>query len=290
MSDGIDTADQAGVIFFDRSFDGGPGELVQLSPLVRRMLAGNSGPMTFTGTRTYVVGTSEVAIIDPGPDRPDHVAALLAALRGETITTILVTHTRRERVFLAHFPRQAIGNAVYAANDFDYAPDVILRDGDAIEAKNFSLVCVETPGHAMNHQAFALPQESALFRAIMSWPGRPLSSRPRMARCAITWHRSKNSWLATIKLDGAWRAGQGAATFCPCAPPASPRLRNRDPLPLRGRRLHDRGDRRERLRGPRPGAYQRGRRIGPRSHRGSGGARDGRDRRAVALGALYRPA
>lgn len=132
------------------------------------MVAGNSGPMTFTGTCTYVVGTGEVAIIDPGPDGPDHIAALLAALRGETIATILVTHTHKDhspgaRVLKAatgarifgcapyRFPRQAIGNAVYAANDFDYAPDVILRDGAAIEAKNFSLVCVETPGHAMNH-------------------------------------------------------------------------------------------------------------------------------------------
>jgi Metallo-beta-lactamase superfamily len=168
MDDGIDSADQAGMISFDRSFDGGLGELVQLSPLVRRMVAGNAGPMTFTGTCTYVVGTGEVAVIDPGPDRPDHIAALLAALRGETVTTILVSHTHTDhspgaRALKAatgarivgcaayHFPRQTIGNAVYAADDFDYAPDVILHDGDAIEGKNFSLVGVETPGHAMNH-------------------------------------------------------------------------------------------------------------------------------------------
>ena len=160
MNDGIDSADQAGMISFDRSFDGGLGELVQLSPLVRRMVAGNAGPMTFTGTCTYVVGTGEVAV------RP--YSALLAALRGETVTTILVSHTHIDRSPGAralkaatgariigcaayHFPRQTIGNAVYAANDFDYAPDVILHDGDAIEGKNFSLVCVETPGHAMNH-------------------------------------------------------------------------------------------------------------------------------------------
>jgi glyoxylase-like metal-dependent hydrolase (beta-lactamase superfamily II) len=122
------------------------------------------------------------------PDRPDHIAALLAALRGETITTILVTHTHKDhspgaRALRAatgarivgcapyHFPRQTIGNAVYAANDFDYAPDVILHEGDAIEGKNFSLVCIETPGHATNHRAFALPQESALFSGdhVMAW-------------------------------------------------------------------------------------------------------------------------
>jgi glyoxylase-like metal-dependent hydrolase (beta-lactamase superfamily II) len=152
------------------------------------MVAGNAGPMTFTGTCTYVVGTGEVAVIDPGPDRPDHIPPCSRLCVCETVTTILVSHTHTDhspgaRALKAatgarivgcaayHFPRQTIGNAVYAANDFDYAPDVILHDGDAIERKNFSLVCVETPGHAMNHQAFPMPQESALFSGdhVMAW-------------------------------------------------------------------------------------------------------------------------
>ena len=188
MSDGFNLAVQAGKISFDRSFFGAPGELVRLSPLVRRIVASNAGPMTFTGTCTYVVGTGEVAIIDPGPDRPDHITALLTALHDETITAIYVTHTHKDhspgaRAIKAatgarilgcapyDFTSRAAGNPIDAAHDSDYAPDTILRDGGAIEGKNFSLICVETPGHAMNHQAFALPQENALFSGdhVMAW-------------------------------------------------------------------------------------------------------------------------
>ena len=182
------TAPPEGEMSYDRSFAGAPGELVRLSPLVRRMVAGNAGPMTFTGTCTYVVGAGEVAVIDPGPERSDHIPALLTALRGETITAILATHTHKD-----HSPgaralkaatgariigcaphdvrRQATANPIDAAQDLDYAPDTILHDGEAIEGKNFSLVCVETPGHARNHQAFALPQEDALFSGdhVMAW-------------------------------------------------------------------------------------------------------------------------
>ena len=188
MSDGFNLAGQAGEISFDRSFFGAPGKLVRLSPLVRRIVAGNAGPMTFTGTCTYVVGTGEVAIIDPGPDRPDHITALLAALHDETITAIYVTHTHKDhspgaRALKAatgarilgcapyDFTSRTAGNPIDAAHDSDYAPDTILRDGNVIEGKNFSLSCVETPGHAMNHQAFALPQENALFSGdhVMAW-------------------------------------------------------------------------------------------------------------------------
>jgi glyoxylase-like metal-dependent hydrolase (beta-lactamase superfamily II) len=152
------------------------------------MVAGNAGPMTFTGTCTYVVGTGEVAIIDPGPDLPDHMIALLAALRGETITAIVVTHTHKDHSPGARalksatgtrilgcaphdFRRRAAGNPIDAAHDSGYVPDVILSDGDAVEGKNFTLICVETPGHAMNHQAFALPEENALFSGdhVMAW-------------------------------------------------------------------------------------------------------------------------
>jgi glyoxylase-like metal-dependent hydrolase (beta-lactamase superfamily II) len=172
---------------FNRSFEGAPGELVRLSPLVRRMVAGNAGPMTFTGTCTYVVGSGQVAIVDPGPDKPDHLSALIDALRGETIATILVTHTHRDHSPGARALKDAtgakiIGCAPYesreneglrldAAHDFDYAPDVGLREGEAFEGANFTLVCVETPGHAMNHLAFALPEENALFSGdhVMAW-------------------------------------------------------------------------------------------------------------------------
>lgn len=78
---------------FDRDYDPRYGELVQLAPGIRRMVANNPGPFTFYGTGTYVIGTGRVAVIDPGPDLPAHVQALQAALVGERISHILVTHT-----------------------------------------------------------------------------------------------------------------------------------------------------------------------------------------------------
>jgi glyoxylase-like metal-dependent hydrolase (beta-lactamase superfamily II) len=176
-------------IAFDRSFAGAPGELLRLSPLVRRMTAGNAGPMTFTGTCTYVVGDGEVAIIDPGPDRVEHVNALLAALRGETVAAILVTHTHKDHAPAARALRAATGARILGcapfapeaadpesfrpdgSHDAAYAPDSVLRDGDVFEARTFTLAGVETPGHTMNHLAFFLPREQALFSGdhVMAW-------------------------------------------------------------------------------------------------------------------------
>lgn len=176
---------------FDRAIPAPPGELVRVSPLIRRIAAGNPGPMTFTGTCTYVVGAGEVAVIDPGPDLADHIEALLEALAGETIASILVTHTHRDHSPAARRLKQATGARIVgcaparlapergerrslrldAAHDLSHAPDAVLREGDAIEGGGFTLVCVETPGHAANHLAFVLPQEKALFTGdhVMAW-------------------------------------------------------------------------------------------------------------------------
>jgi len=176
---------------FDRSFVGAPGELVRLSPLVRRMVAGNAGPMTFTGTCTYVVGTGHVAVVDPGPEAYDHIAALLEALRGETITAILVTHTHKDHSPGARLLKEATGAGIHgcppytmtagdtgdtslrldAAHDLEHAPDFVMQDGDTIEGRGFTLVCVTTPGHTANHRTFALPREKALFSGdhVMAW-------------------------------------------------------------------------------------------------------------------------
>jgi glyoxylase-like metal-dependent hydrolase (beta-lactamase superfamily II) len=179
-------------ICFDRSFEGKPGELICLSPLVRRMVAGNAGPMTFTGTCTYVIGTGRVAIIDPGPSDRDHLRALLDALQGEKVTAILVTHTHKDHSPGARALKEATGAKIYgcepyavptrdddrgvslrldAAHDLDHAPDLTMRDGDVVEGPDFVLTCVETPGHTRNHLAFALAQESALFTGdhVMAW-------------------------------------------------------------------------------------------------------------------------
>ncbi|WP_026607137.1 MBL fold metallo-hydrolase [Methylocapsa acidiphila] len=179
---------QSEEIAFDRSLPARPGELVRLSPLVRRMIAGNAGPMTFTGTCTYVVGNGPVAIIDPGPDDPAHISALLEVLGDETIAAILVTHTHRDHSPGARLLKQASGAKIIgcaphrpsqeagfgrldAAHDRDHAPDAIMSEGDSIETAEFALTCVETPGHAANHLAFALAQEDALFSGdhVMAW-------------------------------------------------------------------------------------------------------------------------
>ena len=178
-------------IEFDRSATAPPGEVVRLSPLVRRLIAGNGGPMTFTGTCSYIVGRGRVAIIDPGPDDADHVARLLAAVSGETVSHIVITHTHRDhspasRAIRAATGAQLVGcgphraarelalgeqNPLDAAADRDYAPDLQMRDGDAVSGPGWSLAAVETPGHTANHLAFMLAEEESLFSGdhVMAW-------------------------------------------------------------------------------------------------------------------------
>src|SRR3712207_394090 len=74
----------------------GSGRVERLGGRIRRILAPNPSPFTYTGTQTYIVGEGEVAVIDPGPDLPGHVEALAAALRGERVAAILCTHTHRD--------------------------------------------------------------------------------------------------------------------------------------------------------------------------------------------------
>jgi glyoxylase-like metal-dependent hydrolase (beta-lactamase superfamily II) len=176
---------------YNRDFDGVPGEVKTLSPLVRRILADNSGLFTFKGTNTYIVGEGHVAVIDPGPDDPVHVTAILSALQNETVAAILVTHTHHDHSPAARALKQATGaeiigcgphaparnlelgeiNPLDASNDLDHKPDWQLHEGERFVGDGFSLVCVETPGHTMNHLAFALPEEQALFSGdhVMGW-------------------------------------------------------------------------------------------------------------------------
>ncbi len=172
---------------FDRRPPGVADRLVRLSPLVRRIIADNPGPMTFTGTCTYVVGTGDVAIIDPGPESPAHLAALIEALKGERIRHILVTHTHRDHsagavALKAATGAEILGCAPYAApedtdsslegaHDRTYRPDRVLADNDEIGGPGYTLKAVATPGHTGNHLAFALPEERALFSGdhVMAW-------------------------------------------------------------------------------------------------------------------------
>jgi glyoxylase-like metal-dependent hydrolase (beta-lactamase superfamily II) len=162
------------------------GQVERLAPGVRRVLAGNPSPFTYTGTQTYLVGEGEVGVIDPGPDLAEHVDAILAATAGERISAILCTHTHRDhspasRPLAEATGAQIIGCAALAldddgpradaAFDFDYAPDRVLADGEAVEGSGWRLVAVATPGHTSNHLCFALDGTGALFTGdhVMGW-------------------------------------------------------------------------------------------------------------------------
>ena len=158
----------------------------QLSPLIRRVLADNPSPFTFTGTQSFIVGRGEVAIIDPGPDLPKHVEALLAATKGERIAAIVCTHTHRDHSPAARRLQQATGAPIIgcapllledegprADDSFDpeYRPDRILADGEGLSGEGWSLEAVATPGHTSNHLCYFLGEECALFSGdhVMGW-------------------------------------------------------------------------------------------------------------------------
>jgi glyoxylase-like metal-dependent hydrolase (beta-lactamase superfamily II) len=173
---------------FDRSFDMLPETQIAVSPLIRRVLANNPGPFTFKGTSSFIIGQGNVAIIDPGPDDDAHLAALLAAVGGETVSHILVTHSHLDHSPLAIRLKQATGALTVgygpvanqgrqeglrldASVDADFDPDIKLGHGEVITGKGWSLEGVFTPGHMSNHMSFALREEKALFCGdhVMAW-------------------------------------------------------------------------------------------------------------------------
>src|SRR5947209_18985613 len=155
---------------YNRTFDLAPGRVEEVAPGVRRIVANNPGPFTFKGTVSYIVGRGKVAILDPGPDDPAHIAALLNAVRGETVTHIFVTHTHRDHSpavpaikaatgaeVLAEGPHRAsrplhAGEAprVEASNDAEFRPDRALADGEVVAGDRWMIEAVATPGHTAN--------------------------------------------------------------------------------------------------------------------------------------------
>ncbi|MFC3173022.1 MBL fold metallo-hydrolase [Novosphingobium bradum] len=163
------------------------GRAEQLEPLVRRVLAPNPGPFTFTGTETYLVGAAgALAVIDPGPDDPAHLGALLEALGDAPVAAICCTHNHRDHSPAAALLAVATGAPVIgcaplaltsagprgdAPFDPTYAPDHVLADGDSLSGPDWTLTAVATPGHTSNHLCFALEQSGALFTGdhVMGW-------------------------------------------------------------------------------------------------------------------------
>ena len=162
------------------------GQVDQVSPLIRRVVANNPGPFTFKGTGTYIIGHGEVAVIDPGPDMTDHLQALLDATTGEKVTHILTTHTHSDHSPLAMPMARKTGAKVYGraspelgvaavrveeADDGAFRPDVAVADGQRVAGPGWTLEAVATPGHISNHVCYALLEENALFSGdhIMGW-------------------------------------------------------------------------------------------------------------------------
>ncbi|QGG96349.1 MBL fold metallo-hydrolase [Actinomarinicola tropica] len=178
---------------FDRDFTVEHGHVDQVSPTIRRIVAPNPGRFTFTGTGTYVVGHGTVAVIDPGPNLPEHLTALEAALDGETVSHILITHTHGDHSPAAAPLKARTGALTYGygphpatdvrigdgeddtpqeeRSDRDFVPDVELRDGDVVAGDGWTFDVLHTPGHISNHLCFAYREEKALFTGdhVMGW-------------------------------------------------------------------------------------------------------------------------
>lgn len=185
------------IIPFNKHFVFDYESIEQISPLVRRVVAQNPNFFTFYGTNTYIVGNGEVALIDPGPDDPEHIRAIKNGLAGETITHILVTHTHYD-----HWPAYLELQRVFGAKTYGYfsraqkkpnpahqspeerslntqerfeitgfIPDISLENGDVIQGDGWTIEALFTPGHASDHICYYLREENALFSGdhVMGW-------------------------------------------------------------------------------------------------------------------------
>ena len=140
-----------------------PGLACALSPLVRRVLAPNPGVMTGPGTNTYLVGIDEIAVIDPGPDDAGHLDTV-AACGGDRIRWILATHTHNDHSPGVAGLKARTGATVMGFDTRDgFTPDEAIGDGFCLEATEFRLRAVHTPGHAPNHLCYLLETERMLF-------------------------------------------------------------------------------------------------------------------------------
>ncbi|OIQ44908.1 MAG: MBL fold metallo-hydrolase [Roseobacter sp. MedPE-SW] len=176
-------------------FNPTPGVPEELQPGVRRLLAPNPSPMTYRGTNTYLVGTRDLAVIDPGPDLDAHLVAILASvLPGQRISHIIVTHSHMDHSPLARPLADRCGAPIYAFGpsetgrsavmqdlvragmrsggegiDRDFAPDILVADGETLAAADWQLEVIHTPGHLGNHIALALGDACFTADHIMGW-------------------------------------------------------------------------------------------------------------------------
>ena len=144
------------------------GKVVQISPLIKRITAGNGSVFTGPGTNTYLVGNDNVTVIDPGPAMEEHIEAILRA--SKNIKQILVTHTHPDhspgvRLLKKELDIPAYGMITSSSKNQDktFHPERILLDGELLKENEYSLEVIHTPGHASNHLCFFLEEEKFLF-------------------------------------------------------------------------------------------------------------------------------
>ena len=159
-------------------------KLEQLEPGIARVLAHNPSAFTYYGTQSYLLGDREIAVVDPGPDLPEHLDALSNAIGGRKVVAIMCTHTHRDHspaarplaertgapiIGCAPLALETVGPRADASFDGDYAPERVLQDGEAIEVDGRAVIAVATPGHTSNHLCFAYGD--ALFTGdhVMGW-------------------------------------------------------------------------------------------------------------------------
>ncbi|MBL8672859.1 MAG: MBL fold metallo-hydrolase [Alphaproteobacteria bacterium] len=173
------------MIPFVRDMEFEYGKSARVSRLVRRVVARNPSPFTYHGTGTLIVGRGNVAVVDPGPDMPEHVEAILGAVAGERVTHIFVTHSHRDHSPAAAALKARTGAPIYGFGpvltpgaggveegiEQGFEPDVRLADGDSVAGDGWSLEALYTPGHISNHLCYALPEEDAVITGdhVMGW-------------------------------------------------------------------------------------------------------------------------
>jgi glyoxylase-like metal-dependent hydrolase (beta-lactamase superfamily II) len=162
-----------------------------MGPGVVRIVAPNPSPFTFKGTNTYLAGTTQLAVIDPGPDDETHRAAILAAAAGRPVTHIFITHAHRDHSDGAAALARATGAPVLGYGrtadavrggsahqpsgrefvDYDFTPDIRLVNGDIVTGADFELEALHSPGHAPDHLCFALKHSRIVFSGdhVMAW-------------------------------------------------------------------------------------------------------------------------
>ena len=175
---------------FNRELNFTYGEAVEVASGIRRIVANNPSPFTFKGTNTYLIGTGDLAIIDPGPDLDNHFDAIMEATRGRAVTHIILTHTHRDHCDIVPRLTEETGAPLFAFQfpvikrydgsggktgdthfSSDLEPDHIIKDQDVIKGQGWNLKALYTPGHAPDHLCFSAVESGVLFSGdhVMSW-------------------------------------------------------------------------------------------------------------------------